>query len=171
MVWKVMSIICAALIIWACPCSALADSVYQGTISTTYSTMFRDVVSSLPAKDDYVFFRSGDQVYTLVAGDLEYKNGSFSLNGTGKKYVITNVSGSGAGYSSYYSYQVTSTNNFTLSPGNYLIYSNLGDYPTLEERGVQYEFSTMFLICVIAIVGVIRPLYKYCLRDRRGITG
>lgn len=161
--------ICAALIILATPCSAHAADIYQGTISTTYSTMFRDVVSSLPPQYDYVFYRSGDDNYTLVAGDLEY-NGTFRLKGTGKEYVITNVSGSGY-QSTYYAYEVNDLNSFTLSPGRYLVYSNLGDYPTLEERGVQYEFSTLLLLCIIGVVGIIRPLYKYCLRSRSGVTG
>ena len=159
MVRKIIAAVAIAIVLaaTAAPAAAQAASVYQGTISTTYLTMFRDVVSSLPVTDDYVLFRSGESTYTLVAGDLDY-SGTFTLNGEGKQYDITSVSGSG--YSnSYYGYSVGSITSFTLTPGNYLVYSNLGDYPTLEERGVQYEFTTLFVLSVGCLAAFIHNIF------------
>ena len=153
-----------ALIWMALPTSVRADSVYQGTVSTTYLTFFKDIVGKIPIGHDYVMFRSGDNEYKLVSGDLNY-NGTFNMIGKGKEYIITNVSTSGYG-TTYYSYQVRDITTFNLTPNNYLIYSSLGNYPTLEERSTQYEFTILFIISVFAIGMFIRPIIGYSLRRR-----
>ena len=82
MVWKMKRCLVACLIISAlCAIQASAASPYDGNISTTYLTIFRDVVADLSPADDYVFYRSDEYEYTLVAGDLEYNGSSFSLDG------------------------------------------------------------------------------------------
>lgn len=146
---------------------ALSADAYQGTISTTFITFFRDIVASLPITHDYVFYRSGDQEYTLVSSpDMTLEGGTFYAD-EGKEYVITQNSGSGYS-SSYYSYSVSNVSDISVRSRGYLVYSNLGDYPQLEDRGVQYEFALLVAFCSFCIGAVIRPLSNFVLRFRNG---
>lgn len=139
--------------------------VYQGTINTTYLTIFRDIVSSLGINDDYVFFRSSDTSYSLLSGDLEYSSGLFTLADTGQLYTVTSVSGS-YNYNSYYSYDVVEVSSYEVVVDDYLVYSNLGDFPTLVERGAGYEFATLFILFVALLCVVLRSVFSFCLRRR-----
>ncbi len=145
---------------------ALSVDAYQGTISTTFLTFARDIVASLSIFDNYVFLRTGDSEYTLYAGDLEFTNGDFYLN-EGKEYVIRQNSGSGY-TNSYYSYSVSVVDNVGVNVGSYLVYSNLGDYPQLEERGVQYEFALFMAFIIFCLCALVRPISSFVLRFRNG---
>ena len=63
-------------------------------------------------------------------------------------------------------YSVTTDNNFTLNANNFLVYSNLGNYPTLDERSVIYEFSSLVILAVIALCALLRPLFSFVYRIR-----
>lgn len=147
---------------------ALSQSAYQGTISTTFLTFFKDIVATIPITHDYVFYRSSDDTYAMVSGDLTLSGDTFILEGDGVGYEITQVSGSGYG-SSYYSYTVSDISNFSMDTNGYLVYSNLGDYPQLESRGVQYEFALLVAVCVVGVCALVRPLSNFVLRFRSGI--
>lgn len=139
--------------------------VYQGTINTTYLTIFRDVVSNIGVTDDYVLFRSSDDTYSMLVGDLEFSNGEFYLSDFGQLYSVTNVSG-GYGYNSYYSYDVVDVSSYSVVVGDYLVYSNLGGYPSLIDRGVNYAFVTLLVFCIFSICCLLRPLFKFVSRSR-----
>ena len=159
-------IICAAvclLLVSVATATANAADIYDGTISTS----LLDIADKIPLKftDEYVFFRSGQYEYTLVASpDLIYNSGEFSFNTAGQVYVIT--TNSGTNYNSYYSYSNYSTDYFSLIPSNRLVYSSLGGYPTLTERSDNYETLLFFVICVACICSFIRPVFSYILRNR-----
>lgn len=146
---------------------ALTQEAYQGTISTTYITFFRDIVAGLPVLDDYVFLRTGDNEYTMYSGDLDYTNGTFYMTGEGKEYVIEQVSGSGYG-NSYYRYSVSTVDDVRVNVGSFLVYSNLGDFPQFEDRGVLYEYATFMAVFVIGLCALVRPLSNFVLRFRNG---
>lgn len=138
--------------------------IYDGTISTTYLTIFQDVVAKLRINDDYVFYRSGQYEYALIAGDLNYNGNTIRLNDSGTKYVLTYQSN--YGQDNYYHWEVSDISSFSLTLGDYLIYSNLGGYPTLEERETIYAFGTFFVLCVIGICALLRSLFGFILRRR-----
>ena len=135
---------------------AATHSVYEeGNLSSTYVTYFRDTISGMSFKDNYVAFRSGQYTYTMVVGDLDFNNGTFTLNENGKEYVYSTSSG----YNSRYTYEVNEISNFSLSVGDNIIYSDLGDYPQLEERGAKYEILSSVLLCVMCISVVINRIF------------
>lgn len=153
MVRKV-SVLCVCLVLivaFATPALADTHQVYDGSISSTYVTYFRDIVSGLGFTEHYIAFRSGDSSYTMVTGDLSYQNGVFNLNKTGKIYTF---SATGSNYNNYYKYNVSSISNFQLSANDSIIYSDLGDFPQLVSRGEKYEILTTFLLCV-ALLGLV----------------
>lgn len=136
---------------------AVTYEVYDGNPSNTYIQYFKDIVSGIGFNDNYVAFRSGQNDYVMVVGDLEYNNGKFTLADVGTVYTIA----SSGNYNSTYSYTVTEIDSLTLNPSNKLIYSDLGNYPQLVERGAKYEILTAVLL-VTALLGlVIGRIFRY----------
>lgn len=160
MVRKISIFLIAAAVLIGASCatvSAATHTVYdEGTLSTTYVTYFRDIVSGIGFNDNYIAFRSGQYSYTMVVGDLEYNKGSFTLNDTGTEYVFTTSSG----YNSQNSYTVNSIGNFSVSVGDNIIYSDLGNYPQLVERGAKYEIFTAVLLCVVCVAVVFGRFFR-----------
>ena len=148
----------------ACPMQTLADdSVYtQGNISSTYTTIMEDILQSTKISDDYVYFRSGQYTYTLITGDLEL-NGTTFTGSEVDRYTISTGS-----YNQTYTYSHSNDTNFRLNAQNYMVYSNLGFYPTLIERGAMYEYATIILLCIGGLCVLIRPIFEFTYRLRNG---
>lgn len=153
------------LLLCGAAATASAASVYEGTMSSTFISIAEDI--NISVVDDYVFFRSGQYSYILIVGDLQFSDGNFSLINTGSCYEITQVNGTG--YSSnYYSYSVSEISSYTVETNGILVYSNLGDYPTLSNTGDVYVFLICFVFSVFCIGSLIRPLFNFVLRSRKG---
>lgn len=138
------------------PAHGASYTPYDGTVSNTYITYFKDIVSGMPFNADYVAFRADQNAYILVVGDLEYSNGKFALVGDGKQYTIS----SAGNYNSYYSYDVAEITDFDLSPSDKIIYSNLGDYLHLIDRGSQYETLSTLLIVIAMLCVVVGRFFR-----------
>lgn len=154
-----MCVICVVLVSAFCTTAhAATHSIYdEGTLSTTYVTYFKDIVSGIGFNENYVAFRSGQYSYTMVVGDLEYNNGVISLTGSGKEYVFSTGS---TGYNSQYRYNVNTINNFSVSVGDYIIYSDVGEFPQLVERGAKYEIFTALLLCIVLCAVVFGRFFR-----------
>lgn len=151
-------------VLLAVPTTASAASVYpDGNISTTYLTYFEDIASGLSPFDDYVFCRTGQYSYQMFVGDLTEINGNFSADGEVKVYTMEQTQ---SGYNAIYEYDVSTESGFFLSAGNILVYSNLGDYPTLTESGDLYAFSAVLLLVLGICLYLLRSLFGFCLRIR-----
>lgn len=161
MVRKVTVFLVAMLVVIGANCTitqAATHTIYtDGNMNTTYVTYFKDILSGSKFSDNYVAFRSGQYEYTMVTGQLKKENGVISLVGKGKEYVFSQ---SGQ-YNSQYYYEVAEINNFSVNSNNYIIYSDVGNYPELIERGAKYEMLTTCLLSVMLISIVIsRIFYK-----------
>lgn len=176
MVWSRLSknvclVVCFFLILCVALTGKANASSYtpynQGNIGSTQLAIFRDIVGNLPINDSYVAFRSGQYDYKLVAGDLKCDSNSFSGKTQATTVKVYTINTDNNNYNSTYDYIVTTEQNFNLTTGNLLVYSNLGDYPSLEERSVSYAFITMFCVIVIGLCAIIRPLFNFVLRCSR----
>lgn len=148
----ILCCVCVSLLFAFGVGASATHNVYEnGNLSSTYTTYFRDIVSGIPFKDNYVAFRSGQYSYTMIVGDLELSNGTFTLNEAGKEYVFSTDN---SNYNAQYRYNVNEISNFTLRVTDEIIYSDLGDYPQLVERGAKYEMLSAVLMCV-ALLGVV----------------
>lgn len=137
----------------------------DGNIGTTQLQYFRDIVSNLGINDSYVASRTDRYTYQLFVGDIKYSNGQFTGSNQGSVITIYTIKSDTNSYGTY-TYTVTSDNNFTFNASNYLVYSNLGEYPSLEERSVIYELSTLFIIAVVALCALLRSLFCFVYRVR-----
>lgn len=160
MVRKVSVMICTLALLFGLSVGAQAatHSVYDGTISSTYLTYFQDILAGVSINDHYVAFRSGQYEYTMIVGDLTYNGNSFTLDGTGVSYVFTNATSSG--YNTTYSYQTADITNFSVNVGDEIIYSDLGRFPHLEERGARFETISAVLLAVLVLSGVVRRIFS-----------
>ena len=131
--------ICIALLVLCCGLTATVQAAnytaYDGNISSTYTTYFRDILANAPLTDNYVYFRDSQNGYTMVVGKLDYVNGSFVLL---EKGTIYHIDSNGSNYNNYYSYTVDDIEIFNLITDGKIVYSDLGNFPQLEERSAIY---------------------------------
>lgn len=163
---RVCLLACIMVIAFAIPLQA-STSPYEGTISDTYKTIFADTVSDISIFDNYVFWRSGEYQYSMLAGDIVEENGSFSVTG-GDMYVldIITLDGSGWASSSYHRFTHYMDIDYTLTSDSFLVYSDIKGYPKLEEREITYEFITAFLVLCTIIGTLVWRIFKFVLRTR-----
>lgn len=161
MVRKIINVLLVGILLVGALCtqaSAVTHTIYdEGTLSTTYTTYFKDIVSGIGFNENYVAFRSGQYSYSMVVGELEYNNGVISLKGTGKEYKYSATTTSG--YNQQYKYTVTNLSNFSVNCGDYIIYSDVGDFPQLVERGAKYEIIQTLLIGICCLCVVINRIF------------
>ena len=99
---------------------------YDGSFSNTYVQYCKDIVVVKPFSD-HVLWRSDQYNYALAVGDLIYANGVIRGDGNVKIYLFS----SSSGYNNSLTYQVFDDYSFSLTPGDNLVYSSVGYYPTL----------------------------------------
>ena len=156
-------------LVLAVPTQAQASSYSpynDGNIGSSQLQIFRDIVYDLPIGDSYVACRTGQYTYKLFVGDLKYQSGQFLGNDTSSIVKVYTIDTNNSSYNSRYVYTVTTEQNFSLDSSNYLVYSNLGDYPLLEERSTAYAFITLLVVIVIGLCMLIRPLFAFVYRLR-----
>lgn len=156
------ALVCVLCCLAAVPLAASAATVYEGNISTTYITIFRDVASKLPIGTDYVFFRSGQYEYLLVAGNLTW-SGSMFTGSDVTQYILT----FDGNYNSTYEFGTVALDTFSLAPGSTLVYSNLGDFPDLYERNDYNETAAVFALALMCASNLLRPIFDFVLRFRQ----
>lgn len=158
-----------SLILCMCVCllmsaamQAHAEVVYSdGMLNSSYVPYFRDLVSKLPMNEDYVLFRSGAYEYKLVSGELEYDGGFFY--GSDVKSFIISFPNENSLDAIFISEDIET---WDLITSGRLVYSNLGDYPELIERGSHYEAATLILLIVGFIAYFMRSIFRFTLRLR-----
>lgn len=147
----ILSVLCT-------PIAAATHSVYtEGNMSTTYLTYFKDIVSGIGFNENYVAFRSGQYEYTMCVGKLVISGEVITLDGDGKLYTFTNS----GNYNSIYNYNVTETNNFSVEVGDSIIYSDVGDFPQLVERGAQIETITLTLLGIVCVYYLVSRIFSH----------
>lgn len=158
MVRKISTLMVVLLILITALCgsvSAATYSPYEGTISTSYLAYFEDILPKISLTDHYVFLRSGQYEYSMIVGDIDYANGIFSAGDSCTVYSMSTTNS----YNSYWTYNVFSIDSLTLNPSNIMVYSDLGGFPELENRGVKYEVLQTILICTALLAVVIRSIF------------
>ena len=158
---KVWVVICTLALILAAPVRASAYTVYDGNISSTYTAIFRDLLSKNGINDDYLFFRSGQYDYVLLIGDLEYADGVFTGEEAKEYKIVTNTN-----YNSSYEYTVSDVRSVNLVPGSSLLYSNLGDYPDLIGLDQYFSFAQLVMIVICICMYLLRSIFAWTYQRR-----
>lgn len=161
---RVLAAACALAVMLAVPATASAAEYYpyDGSISSSYTTIFQGIAGKIDLTSDYVFFRSGQYEYILVEGELTYTTRFSGTDCTA--YRITTNTGT---YNSGYVFSQETLDTFEFYPGSALVYSNLGPYPDLIDRSVFYSFATLVLLFICVCLYLIRSIFSFTIRDRR----
>lgn len=158
---KILFVVCALLITAGATCTAVSAAnytTYDGNISTTQLTYFRDILPHISITDNYVVARTDQNQYIMCVGKLDYNNGVFTLNEPGRIYILDT---NGTNYNNYYTYSNDTIEDFKLTVGNKLIYSDLGEFPQLEERGQRYEIIQTVIISTVCVCAVVRSIFYF----------
>lgn len=161
---RILVAVCTLAVMLAVPATASAAEYYpyDGSISSSYTTIFQGIVGKIDLTSDYVFFRSGQYEYMLVEGDLTYDS---SFSGTAcTAYRISTNTGT---YNNGYVFSQETLESFDLYPGSALVYSNLGPFPDLIDRSVFYSFATLVLLFICMCLYLIRSIFSFTTRRRR----
>lgn len=160
---RALLVVAALAAMLAVPAAASAYTVYdEGNISSTYTTIFRDLMPRKGINDDYLFFRSGQYEYVMLVGELEYQDGVFLGDAATEYRIVTSN-----GYNTDYSYTVQEVTDVFLVPLDSLVYSNLGHYPELQEQRDYLLFAQVFLLFVYLCLILLAPVMRFPLRNRR----
>lgn len=140
---------------------ALAAIDSQYGVGTSNINIFGPVASKLAYGTHYVYWREGQYQYKFAySPDLVYEGGEFAAE---TATVITYTTSTG--YQSQATYVVGTETNFSLDPGNYLVWSDLGDYPALYERGeADHAQLTNVMLASFGIFVLFERLVRWCRR-------
>ena len=132
-------------------------------VGTSNTAIFAGVVEKLPFGTHYVYWRESQYVYALAHGEtLAFEGASFS----GEDVTVVRYDSSG-GYQSPATFYSDAESSFELDPQDYLVYSDLGDYPDLIERGgVTYEALACVILCSFAVWYLLERFVRACKRSR-----
>ena len=132
-------------------------------VGTSNTTIFAGVAEKLSFGTHYVYWREDQYVYSLAySEDLVFDGTSFS----GEDVTIVRYDSSG-GYQSPAVFYSDAVASFELDPLEYLVYSDLGHYPDLIERGgVTYEALACFMLGSFAVWYLLVRFVRACKRSR-----
>lgn len=130
----------------------------QYAVGTSQLTIFEGVLSKLPYGYHYVYWRDGQYNYRFAySRDLSLSGTVFSASQvTIVTYYTYSSSGTQATYTS------VSETSFSLSAGSYMVWSDLGDYPTLQSyRGaVDYAHLSVVILATIILLYIFDNLRR-----------
>lgn len=139
------------------------DIYDDGGIGTTYTTYFQDILDKYPVVPDYVYFRSGQYQYVLVVSDdLEFNEGVFTAPSY-DYFLISTSNNYGSGYLTLFKLSGTDLN---VNVGDNLVYSSLGHFPSLVERGSIYDYAIALILVIGGSCVLLRSVFAFVLRLR-----
>ena len=111
-------------------------------VGTSNISIFGPIASKLDYGVHYVYWRESQYEYCFAYSDSLMLNGTrFSASSATVVSYNTNSS-----YQAQASFTVSTDTNFSLDAGDYLVWSDLGNYPVLYERGVEDYGKTACII-------------------------
>lgn len=140
--------------------AALSAAVSNYNLGTTNLDIFKGVVEKVPFGHHYVYWRDSEYRYCLAVGPLIVSGTSFTSSEPVTVYTYERHYSSG---DSYYSWEVRTDNSFSLSCGSRLVYSDIGDYPTIAGKGVsKYDAVTAYCAVGVVLFALFDRLRKSC---------
>lgn len=135
----------------------LADISPGYGVGTTNLSIFQGVAKKLPYGVHYVYYRESQYEYCLAySRDLSLAGSRFTAP---TATVVTYYTYTGG--NSQPSYSVVEQSGFSLSASSYLVWSDLGDYPSLYERGPEdYAKLACVMLAAMQLFYLWRSLYS-----------
>lgn len=141
----------------AIPASRATYNIYASVTQNTYSEMATNMLWRVPWSNDYVFWRSGQYTYVFAYGDFTFSSGRFDC--TDANIVTFQLD---SNYNGTYTMS-KSTGSVSLVPSSYIVYSNLGDYPLIDNE-IVYQKFIVFMGCVGLAMALVRSVFSFTYR-------
>lgn len=126
----------------------------DSNLGTTNTGIFAGLAYKVPFGQHYVYWRDSQYAYHFAYGDISLENGVFIGNDS---VTICSYESLASGYNTHYTWDSWSDSDFSLSVGDSLVYSDLGNYPDLiNRRELQHET----ILSYTAIAAVIWHLFS-----------
>lgn len=138
----------------AAPARAATPSIYEGTISTSMLEYFSDILVKVSPLKHYVLLRSSQYVYVLYVGDFDWDGSTFYAASADVYSITTN-----SGYNSIYTFNTSNISDLSISPGDYLVYSDLGPFPGLREPAEVWGFFLLIGLFILLLSNLFRPIF------------
>ena len=139
---------------------ALSAVVSDYNLGTTNLTIFEGVVEKVPFGHHYVYWRDNEYRYCLAVGSLTVSGSTFSSSEPVTVYTYERHYSSG---DSYYSWGAHTDNSFSLSCGSRLVYSDIGNYPTIAGKEVsRYDAVTAYCAVGVVLFALFDRLRRSC---------
>ena len=140
--------------------AALSAVVSDFNLGTTNLAIFEGVVEKVPFGYHYVYWRDSEYRYCLAVGPLTVSGTTFSSNEPVTVYTYERHYNSG---DSYYTWSVSTDNVFSLACGSRLVYSDIGDYPTIAGKEVsRYDAVTAYCAVGVVLFALFDRLRRSC---------
>lgn len=140
--------------------AALSAAVSNYNLGTTNLTIFEGVVEKVPFGHHYVYWRDSEYRYCMAVGPLTVSGNTFSSSEPVTVYSYERHSSSG---DSYYTWSVSTDNVFSLSCGSRLVYSDIGDYPSIAGKEVsRYDAVTAYCAVGVVLFALFDRLRRSC---------
>lgn len=122
---------------------------YDSSMSSSVIGYMSDVLPKL-GDVNYVMFRSGQYTYRMVySDDMVCESGYFSADDS--LYISYNTRD--------YSWSYGTEGSFSLDAGNYLVYSDLGNYPVLASDA-PYLYLLALIGCVWLLFSILKVFFS-----------
>lgn len=140
--------------------AALSAVVSDYNLGTTNLTIFEGVVEKVPFGHHYVYWRDSEYRYCLAVGPLTVSGTTFSSAEPVTVYSYERIYSGG---DSHYEWSVSTDNVFSLSCGSRLVYSDIGDYPTIAGKEVsRYDAITAYCAVGVVLFALFDRLRRSC---------
>ena len=144
--------------------AALNAAVSDFNLGTTNLAIFEGVVEKVPFGDHYVYWRDSEYRYCLAVGPLTVSGTTFSSAEPVTVYTYERHYSSG---DSYYTWSVRTDDTFSLSCGSRLVYSDIGNYPTIAGKEVsKYDAVTAYCAVGVVLFALFDRLRRSCFGGR-----
>ena len=140
--------------------AALSAAVSDYNLGTTNLAIFEGLVEKVPFGHHYVYWRDSEYRYCFAVGALTVSGTTFSSSEPVTVYTYERHVSSG---NSYYTWSVSTDNVFSLSCGSRLVYSDIGDYPTIAGKEIsRYDAVTAYCAVGVVLFALFDRLRRSC---------
>lgn len=129
--------------------AALSATVSDYNIGTTNLAIFEGLVEKVPFGHHYVYWRDSEDRYCFAVGALSVSGTTFNSSEPVTVYTYERHYNSSTG--SYYTWSVSTDDVFSLSCGSRLVYSDIGNYPTIAGKEVS-KYDAVTAYCAVGVV-------------------
>lgn len=127
--------------------AALSAAVSDYNLGTTNLAIFEGLVEKVPFGHHYVYWRDSEYSYCFVVGPLTVSGSTFSSSEPVTVYTYERRNTS----NSYYTWSVRTDDVFSLSCGSRLVYSDIGNYPSIAGKEVS-KYDAITAYCAVGVV-------------------